>query len=101
MTPVQVWALLGEIARSHSHEDDTNVKSLEEARVAAFKDKLREFMRCRAFGTTIQIDTLRDIVKYCFPWYENSLLCDVEVPISESGVVTMTTNVGSDWTEYF
>lgn len=92
MTPVQVWALLVDIAskRSITASIYTNLKS-----------ELSKYVRCNSFGATIQIDTLRRVLSWFFPWYPTDQLRDRKVSTADWTQEQMDNYAGAGWDEFF
>lgn len=92
MTPVQVWALLVDIASQQT----INVITY-----TALKDELSKYMRCNSFGTTVEVDTLRQVLNWFFPWYPTEQLYDRKVETGQYLQQQMDSFAGVGWEEFF
>ena len=92
MTPVQVWQLLTDIAKS---------QTLSVAKMRLFKQELQKYMRCNAFGTSIPIELLQQLLILYFPSYNASHLHDVHIPVAEPELSMMSKNIGNDWDQFY
>jgi len=92
MTPVQVWAILVNIASQ---------QAITFSIYALLKDELSKYMRCNSFGTTIEIDTLRQVLNWFFPWYSTAQLHDNKIGITLWGQQQMDDLGGLGWEEFF
>jgi len=92
MTPVQVWALLVDIASNHA---------ITATVYANMQNELRKYVRCNSFGATIQIDTLREVLSWFFPWYPTDQLHDRKVGTTQWTQEQMDKCAGVGWEEFF
>lgn len=92
MTPVQVWAIIVDISSQ---------KPIQKTTFDSLKEMLGRYMRCNAFGTTIQIDILRQVLDHFFPWYSTAQLHDNIPPVTQLGQERMDSYAGEGWQEFF
>ncbi|KAK5952050.1 hypothetical protein OHC33_006937 [Knufia fluminis] len=92
MTPVQVWALLVDVSSQQAIDAMT---------YAALKEMLSQYMTYNSFGTTIGVDTLRQVLKWFFPWYPTEYLYDLKASVAQWGEQQMDELGGARWEKLF